>query len=38
MKQGAALKTTYTQNVGKNFNVAVEYMGHDVLKVFTKEN
>ncbi|GGP03036.1 hypothetical protein GCM10010992_09830 [Cloacibacterium rupense] len=27
MKQGAALTTTYTQNVGKNFNFAVEYMG-----------
>lgn len=27
MKQGAALTTTYTQNVGKNFNIAVEYMG-----------
>lgn len=27
MKQGAALQTTYTQNVGKNFNFAVEYMG-----------
>ena len=24
---GAALHTTYTQNVGKNFNFAVEYMG-----------
>jgi hypothetical protein len=27
MKQGAALNSTYTQNVGKNFNFAVEYMG-----------
>lgn len=24
---GAALQTTYTQNIGKNFNFAVEYMG-----------
>lgn len=27
MKQGAALKSTYTQNIGKRFNFAVEYMG-----------
>ncbi len=27
MKQGAALQSTYTQNIGKNFNFAVEYMG-----------
>lgn len=27
VKQGAALTSTYTQNVGKNFNIAVEYMG-----------
>lgn len=27
MKQGAALQSTYTQNIGKNFNVALEYMG-----------
>ncbi|WP_374362166.1 putative porin [Cloacibacterium sp.] len=27
MKQGAALNSTYTQNIGKNFNFAVEYMG-----------
>ncbi|WP_374441784.1 putative porin [Epilithonimonas sp.] len=27
MKNGGQLKTTYTQNVGKNFNFAIEYMG-----------
>ena len=27
VKSGAALQTTYTQNIGKNFNFAVEYMG-----------
>ena len=27
MSQGAALQSTYTQNFGKNLNVAVEYMG-----------
>lgn len=27
MKNGAALKSTYTQNIGKRFNFAVEYMG-----------
>lgn len=27
MRNGAALQTTYTQNVGRNFNFAVEYMG-----------
>ena len=27
MKNGAALNSTYTQNIGKNFNFAVEYMG-----------
>ncbi len=27
MRNGAALHTTYTQNFGKNLNVAVEYMG-----------
>ncbi|SKB81530.1 Putative porin [Soonwooa buanensis] len=27
MKNGAALQSTYTQNVGKNFNFAIEYMG-----------
>lgn len=27
MRNGAALQSTYTQNIGKNFNFAVEYMG-----------
>lgn len=27
MRNGAALQTTYTQNIGKNFNLAVQYMG-----------
>ncbi len=27
MKNGGQLHTTYTQNVGKNFNFAIEYMG-----------
>jgi hypothetical protein len=27
MKNGAALKSTYTQNIGKRFNFAIEYMG-----------
>lgn len=27
MRQGAALQSTYTQNFGKNFNIAAEYMG-----------
>lgn len=27
MKNGGQLQTTYTQNVGKNFNFAIEYMG-----------
>ncbi len=27
MRNGAALNSTYTQNVGKNFNFSVEYMG-----------
>ena len=27
MKNGAALRSTYTQNIGKRFNFAVEYMG-----------
>lgn len=27
MSSGAALQTTYTQNIGKDFNFAVEYMG-----------
>lgn len=27
MRNGAALQTTYTQNVGKNVNFALEYMG-----------
>ena len=27
MSSGAALQSTYTQNIGKNFNFAVEYMG-----------
>lgn len=27
MRNGAALQTTYTQNIGKNFNFAAEYMG-----------
>lgn len=27
MRNGAALQTTYTQNIGKNFNFSVEYMG-----------
>lgn len=27
VNEGAALKTTYTQNIGKRFNFAVEYMG-----------
>lgn len=27
MKNGAALKSTYTQNIGKRFNFAVEYTG-----------
>lgn len=27
MRNGAALQTTYTQNIGKNFNFAVQYMG-----------
>lgn len=27
MRNGAALQTTYTQNIGKNFNFAVEYYG-----------
>lgn len=27
VSSGAALQSTYTQNVGKNFNFAVEYMG-----------
>ena len=27
VSSGAALQTTYTQNIGKNFNFAVEYMG-----------
>ena len=37
MKQGAALKTTYTQNVGKNFNVALEYMGLRSQGVYQRE-
>lgn len=27
MRNGAALQSTYTQNVGRNFNIALEYMG-----------
>lgn len=27
IKEGAALKTTYAQNIGKRFNFAIEYMG-----------
>ena len=27
VKNGAALKSTYTQNIGKNFNFSLEYMG-----------
>ena len=27
MRNGAALQSTYTQNIGKRFNFAVEYMG-----------
>lgn len=27
MRNGAALKSTYTQNIGKRFNFALEYMG-----------
>lgn len=27
MKNGAALQSTYTQNIGKTFNFAIEYMG-----------
>lgn len=27
VREGAALKTTYTQNIGKRFNFALEYMG-----------
>ena len=27
MKNGGQLQTTYTQNIGKNFNFAIEYMG-----------
>ncbi|HCN12481.1 MAG TPA: hypothetical protein DIS75_09130, partial [Chryseobacterium sp.] len=27
VSSGAALQSTYTQNIGKNFNLAVEYMG-----------
>lgn len=27
MKNGAALRSTYTQNIGKRFNFALEYMG-----------
>lgn len=27
MSNGAALKSTYTQNIGKNINIALEYMG-----------
>ncbi len=27
VSSGAALQTTYTQNIGKNFNFALEYMG-----------
>ncbi|MDQ1098551.1 MULTISPECIES: putative porin [Chryseobacterium] len=27
MKNGAALRSTYTQNIGKRFNFAIEYMG-----------
>ncbi|MDO5614759.1 MAG: hypothetical protein Q4G16_01105 [Cruoricaptor ignavus] len=27
MRNGAALQSTYTQNIGENFNFAVEYMG-----------
>ncbi|ROH95760.1 putative porin [Chryseobacterium daecheongense] len=27
MRNGAALKSTYTQNIGKRFNFAIEYMG-----------
>lgn len=27
MRNGAALNSTYTQNIGKNFNFALEYMG-----------
>lgn len=27
MRQGAALQSTYTQNFGKNLNIAAEYMG-----------
>ena len=37
MKQGEALKTTYTQNVGKNFNVALEYMGLRSQGVYQRE-
>jgi len=27
MRNGGALQSTYTQNIGKNFNFAIEYMG-----------
>lgn len=27
MRNGAALNSTYTQNIGKNFNFAIDYMG-----------
>ena len=37
MQQGAALQSTYTQNVGKNFNFAVEYMGLRSLGFYRRE-
>ena len=34
VNSGAALQSTYTQNIGKNFNFAVEYMGLRSLGVY----
>lgn len=34
VSSGAALQSTYTQNIGKNFNFAVEYMGLRSLGVY----
>lgn len=36
VSSGAALQTTYTQNLGKNFNFAVEYMGLRSLGMYQK--
>ncbi len=36
VSNGAALQSTYTQNIGKNFNFAVEYMGLRSLGMYQK--